>query len=223
MDIFVTSGDYYKISHKDRNSIYADCQTQNSLNAEIYNGKDGAFIVDIPLFSSMQLFHRMVADTKKPLKLDASYHSNSDMTTIAIDLGSDFPKPVLKVIAVFNDKVYQLPLPNAVNKSTAKFTESKVKTVSKYIRDWSNEGGYYGYYNSSDEPEKVFKSMIAPLIIRSRGGDQAIEDYYPTPSVTDNKMDIFVLTTTPQEFKINGNVIKNEDGYTLFHFIRTAK
>ncbi len=223
MDVFVTTGDYYKISHKDKNSIYSDCQTENTLNAEIYNGRDGAFFVDIPLFSSMQLFHRMVADTKQPLKVDVAYRTNGDMTNISINLGDKFPKSILKVIAIFNGKIYKLKMAGAWNKYSNKFTEDSVETVSKYIRDWSSDGGFYGFYSSNDNQEEVFESMIAPLIIRSRGGDQSIEDYYPTASADDNKVDIFILTATPQEFKTNSDVIKEEDGFTLFHFIRPVK
>jgi hypothetical protein len=219
MDIFVTDGDYYKITHKDRNNIYADCQTNNSLNAEIYNGKDGVFLVDIPLFSSMQLFHRTDAYTSKPLNVKATSASNGDFTSISVELSEDFPRPVLEVIAVVNGKVYPLSSGKLWNKFQCK-SISNPDDVSKYIRDWNNSGGFYNFYSSDEKPEKVFKSMIAPLIIRSRGGDKVIDDYYPTSAATDNKMDIYVMTSTPDGFKTKGDIFKNEKGYTLFHFVR---
>ena len=223
LDIFVTSGDYYKISHKERNNIYSDCQTRNALNAEIYNGPSGLFLVDIPLFSSMQLYHRMDVTVKKIFSVDVSYRRSVDLTRISVKLSPDFPRPVLKVVAVADNRVYPLTLDNAWNKFSCKLTNDKVKDVSQYIKAWSDDGGLYGFYNNSDDAETVFNSMIPPLIIRSRGGDKAIEDYFPTASASDDKIDVFVMCATPEEFKTNGDVIKSEDGYTLFHFIRTIE
>ena len=218
MDIFVTDGDYYKITHKDRNNIYADCQMNNSLNAEIYNGKNGAFLVDIPLFSSMQLFHRTDACIPKPLTVKAASAFNGDFTSVSVELSENFPRPVLKVVAVLNGKVYPL----TVGKSWNKFQCKSITAVdiSQYIREWNNSGGFYNFYSSNEKPEEIFKSMIPPLIIRSRGGDAVINDYYPTASASDDKMDIYIMTSTPDEFKVNGSIIKKEKGYTLFHFVR---
>jgi len=219
MDIFVTEGDYYKITHENRNNIYADCQTNSSINAEIYNGKEGAFVVDIPLFSSMQLFHRTDAFLAKALEVEATSSSNGDFTSVSVVLSENFPRPILKIIAVVNGKVYPLSIGILWNRYQCK-SISNADDVSKYIRDWNNDGGFYNFYGGDEKPEKVFKSMIAPLIIRSRGGDKVIDDYYPTSAAIDNKIDIYIMTPTPDEFKAKGDIIKKEKGYTLFHFVR---
>ena len=222
LDIFVTSGDYYKISHKDRNNIYADCQTRNALNAEIYNGQNGLFLVDIPLFSSMQLYHRMDVTAKKVFSADLSYRRGAGFTDVKVKLTPDFPKPIVKVIAVADNKVCPLDVTDGGTVFSCHLPNDKVKSVSRYIRNWSKNGGMYGFFDENDDAKSVFESMIPPLIVRSRGGDKVISDYLPTASAADDKIDIFVMCATPEEFKTNGDVIKSEDGFTLFHFIRPS-
>lgn len=217
MDIFVTDGAYYKITHKASTNIYADCQSMNPINAEIYNGKNGFFLVDIPLFSSMQLFHKSDARTAEPVGITGKSRINgSDLEFLNITLSEDFPQPILEAKAVVHDKIYTLYKNRRWNEFTIRGGSGK--NVSEYIRSWNNSGRYYGFYSQEKPDEEVFKSTIAPLIIRSRGGDKIIEAYYPTACAMDNKIDIYIMAKTPEEFKSDRQMINKESGYTLFHF-----
>jgi hypothetical protein len=217
MDIFVTDGDYYRISHKNKTDIYSACQSMNSINGEVYNGTAGFFLVDIPLFSSMQLFHKSNALASKDISVSGTYKfSGNDLKSLNLKLSEDFPQPILEVRAVARNKIYSLYKGSKWNE----YKRGTSQTVQEYIRNWNNDYGYYNYYNDDEEdPVKVFKSMIAPLIIRSRGGDKLLETYYPAPCAIDNKIDIYVMAETPEDFKSDKDVIKKEKGYTLFHFV----
>jgi len=216
MDIFVTEGDYYKITHKDKTNIYSDCQSMNPINGEIYNGTDGLFMVDIPLFSSMQLFHKGDARTTKPTGITAKYKfDGSDLEFLNITFSKDFPQEILEVKAVAHNNIYNFSKDKVWNKYKLRGSNS----FSTHLREWQNNSGYYGFYNQEEDPKKIFKSTITTLILRSRGGDTVVDEYYPKPCATDDKIDIYVMAKTPEAFKTDRQVIKKEEGYTLFHFV----
>lgn len=218
MDIFVTDGDYYKISHKNNCNIYSDCQSMHPINGQIVNGSGGFFLVDIPLFSSMQLFHKSDSISVNNINIKSKYKFNGpELNSLDLTFSKDFPQPILEVKAVVNGNIYKLHQGQKWNEY--ELLLSSINNFSDYLRDWQNEYGYYGLYNQEEDPKKIFKSTIPALIIRSRGGDKVIDSYYPEPCALDDKIDIYVMAKTPDEFKTDREAIKKEEGYTLFHFV----
>ena len=220
LDLFVTDGGYYKIQHPNMVNLYSDCRTMNAINGQIYNGFNGYFVSEIPLFSSMQLYHRGAVTLKKSFTVKTNIKLNgNNLDRIVVNLSENFPKKVLAAAVILNKQVYTLSKTGANNKVYIASSASNPVSISKYLRDWNDTSGTYRFYNNENiSPEKMFKNIVPPLIIRSRGGNEIMGEYYPTACARDNKADIYILAQTPKDFYPDRSVIKKQEGYTLFHF-----
>ena len=222
IDVFATSGDYYEISYGNGEpAFFSDCREENSLNAEIVNGTNGFIKADIPMFSSVQFYHAGAANAPgAELKSFKQAFDGTKAKFIILELSPDFPAPVKKVVAVALGKFYEF------RETTPRKYEAIIpeipKTFSKRIQEWDNSGGVnalkYGYYDNDEE--QTVESLIIPMIIRSRGGDESINGFFPSPRAADDHTDIYILAPMHDSFKSSNDKIKTEKGSAIYHFVR---
>ncbi len=219
VDVFATSGDYYSVSYSgDDPSFFSGCREENVFNATIANGVNGLIEADIPMFSSVQFYHAEMENL--PNIGIESFKSSFDGAIakfMELKLSPDFPSPILDAVAVAKGKFYQFS--NTGGGLYKAFGNEKQATLSSRIKKWNDSGRPYQMFDDDTEKDSV-RSLLIPLIIRSRGGDPALGDFFPSLAANDDKVDIYVLATMPDAMKCSNKSIKTEKGYVLFHFIR---
>lgn len=206
MNIFVTSGDYYRISHPANTNFYSTCQTMEQVNGLINNGVKGEFLVDIPLFSSRSLFHRgMMTEPKAELKKVDYKVRDGKLVKFNVDLSRNFPGKIQKAYAIYKDRYYEL---RAYEENYArKITLSgSPKTMAEFLQNWKDYG-YYNRYNNDEDDDfnKVVETMVEPIIIR----------HMPK---SDEVLNLYILVEAASGFKAIANQIKSENGFILYNF-----
>lgn len=210
MNIFVTSGDYYRISHNSPVNFYSTCQTMEKVNGEVNNGAKGDFYVDIPLFSSRSLFHRaMINDPGSELENVDFTDRDGELVKLDIKLKKDFSGKVLKACAIYKGYYYNLVAKRANDQWELSFnlqmSGSPIK-ISEFYQQW-NDYGYYRRYGDRDDEDftKVVEKMVEPLIIRNLPDD-------------DNKVNIYIMGESPPGFAAKADQIKRENGFVMYYF-----
>ena len=200
MNIFVTSGDDYRITHPAECNFYSTCQTMERVNGVTGNGIKGSFIVDIPLYSSKSLYHRaMMSAPKAKIKSVSLKSDGMTLQALKVTLDRGFPGKVEKGIAVCGEFLYDLDF--SKSKKELSLTGNST-AMQEYRQNWTNS--YYGFQQNKDFVE-VVKSMIPALIFRTKEKEN-------------NEVNLYILSGMPDSFKAQGEKIKKENGYTLYHF-----
>lgn len=206
MNIFVTDGDYYRITYPATTNFYSTCQTMESVNGRITNGLKGDFYVDIPLYSSRSLYHRgmMAVLNAKVISADFTFSKQGVMEKADIKLGKDFPKIISQAHAVYKGHFYDMAADDV--EKTISLSSAPI-TMKKYAEEWSEHNYYPGYYDNEDRDfSEIAKSMVPSLIFRNK------------PLADDEKVHLYILTRSPNQFNALGEKIKTEKGFTLYYF-----
>jgi hypothetical protein len=230
-NVFVTSGDYYTISHPASHNIYSTCEDSEAVNGVINNGKDGNFRVDIPLYSSRAFVHRgkMKGD-------DTAVEIVDRLTELTLAPCKGFPKDIKerdKVVAdvltvkdsriyvLYQSRFYEMELSDGLLKIAPgtgegvgfdKFlSPDNLRGVSYYYGSpYSNE-----YYKA---PDNVFRNAMVVLIARSVGGTSAFMHYIPEMLTQgSDQAQLFIYARSPENFHLKGSGLGKEVGYVLYH------
>lgn len=218
LNVFVTGSDYYKISHPGDHHYYSTCQQFERVNGIIHNGREGVFLIDIPLFSSRPFFHRGKMRANNVTLKITEWDKGKSLNKLTISTSSEFPKDPVDIFAVNGDRIYRLKY-----SSNQLCLEGKGMSIDAMIKKWNEEHGYqlssfgYGYYY--DDNFNLSRALSVPLIVENAmGGYIKFGDYIKYPKTDDNRLRVFVMARTPKTFFCKGDNLGSEKGYTLFHF-----
>ena len=76
-NLFVTRGDDYEIKHPASHNLYSTGDVYEKINASIRNGREGAMITEIPVFSGRQFIHRGTVNGIAPPKMTSGTGSDN--------------------------------------------------------------------------------------------------------------------------------------------------
>ncbi|GEM_PF-1406055 len=218
-NVFVTSGDYYTITHPEELRYYASGTSYENTRDLIYNGKDGFFKTEIPLYSSVNIVHRgMIQLEKSGISVKKLKVGEDRINEFHFKLGESFDAiKVMDVWAKYKNELNYMSKDSSgayVNYSNQKFNE--------YIRKWTQDHRYMYYsHNTKEDPLRIVKDTIVPaLICTSRGGPGLPErEKYVKDRFTDSEaVEVFILAETPKAFQVSVTGFKGRHGYTLYHF-----
>lgn len=215
INVFATHGADYTITHAAPENIYATGQDNEPVNGWIQSGKEGRFVVDIPMFSHRALLHQ--AEMKGPdIHVQIlNWDGGESLRKLTLRVGPDFTNRVLGGWLVQGHQIYTMKIGNA----QLEFGNWNEQPLADFLA--STEPQQFGpgpsWVTSGDQPidvEGEFRKMAMPLInwsLRTRDFAQSL------PSTTDGEARLFLFARSPESFSVSGTQFSHEVGYVLYN------
>lgn len=218
INVFATHGADYKITHAAPENLYATGQDYESVNGLIQSGKQGEFMVDIPMFSRRGLIHEAeMKGAEIPVKI-ISWDGTGRLKQLVLTVGPDFTKQILEGWLVQGNAIYTMKFING----QLQFDQSSREALDIFLSASGNQPiTYYNgnpYYPYAQEDvtnvQSSFQKMAKPLM----GWSLETKDLQRAPSSsTDGHAELFLFARSPESFAIAGSPFNREIGYVLYH------
>ena len=110
VNVFAVHGAHYTIAHPAPHNLYATGQDYEAVNGFIESGKDGRFVVDIPMFSRRAFLHEAeMKGDNVPVKI-VSWEGAEDLRKLVLSVGPDFTRQLLDGWVVQGNQIYTMKL-----------------------------------------------------------------------------------------------------------------
>lgn len=220
---FVTTGGQYTIAYETESSLFTAAQRYESVNGLINNGIEGAFDVDIPVFSNRGYMHTGV--TQAP-NIHAKVNNFDRRLKLDITLDSSLADNVLLAFAVHGANYYPLKINGShlTSSSPPSNLASKLEISDLqrgYLPDNLHNRRYRrNDYNSNQSPQadeafrlSTFKNLANPI-----AADHMNLLWRKTPSLPTNSPTIrlFLFAPMPANFAIQAENLTQNDSYVLY-------
>ena len=171
VNVFATRGAHYTITHAAPHNLYATGQDYEPVNGRIESGKDGRFVVDIPMFSRRAFLHEAeMKGANIPVKI-VSWDGAGTLKHLVLTAGPDFNKQILEGWLVQGDRIYAMKS----TKDGLEFGDSGSQSLPTFISTAGSPPAavVYGYpqANTVTDVEGQFRKCARPLIAWSLGAE----------------------------------------------------
>lgn len=197
-NLFVTDGDDYQISHPGDGLLYSSGQTNEAVNGIIVNLPGGAFIVDVPPFSSRTIASSAVLPDQ-PLNVTATLLDarESRLRDLRVSCDPALVAAMQEAAVLFHGNVYTM----ARQDDGALQLRGGGVPLNNFLQTDSWSQGYYGpgFYGWEDDPdpEQLFQTAMRPLVARSLGIHD--DDSLKTTEMANDRVRLFVYADMPEE------------------------
>jgi hypothetical protein len=217
VNVFAVRGAHYTITHAAPHNLYATGQDYEPVNGLIESGKDGRFVVDIPMFSSRAFLHEAeMKGANIPVKI-VRWDGPGTLKQLVLTVGPDFTKQVLEGWAVQGDQIYTMKFA----KDELEFGDSDKQSLNDFISapGLQQFGVPYGspQGNTVTDVEGQFRKCVKPLIAWSLGAADFTKPNAFSSSAN-GRIQLFLFARSPESFCITGSELGHEVGYVLYHF-----
>lgn len=221
INVFVSRGDFYTIRHDAPHNLYATANDYEPVNGVVRSGKDGVFLVDIPLYSQRGFLHqaRMTGDDTW---VQAMTWPGEHGQEFALAVGPHFPSQPLKIWSVYHDTIYPMRLREGVLVSESGKPLSQFLSSAKLAQaGMHNPYGYAGRGSGEEETagdvEAIFSRFAELLIGWSLGGVDRFRYQVTGHPTDDDRIQLFIFARSPGSFNIAAKDFGHETGYVLYH------
>ena len=211
VNAFAARGANYTITHPAPHNLYATGQDYETVNGLIANGKDGKFLVDLPMFSRRAFLH--AAEMKGdhiPVQI-VKWFGAEKFNQLIVSVGPEFRKKVLDGWAVQGGQIYHLKsVVDGFEFGTA--GSDTIEIFSQSASMQLNTMGFGG--NDEVQPavtEARFQKMTRSLLVWSLGPRNVSKP-------ADGHAQLFLVAHSPESFNVTGSVLGRETGYVLYEF-----
>lgn len=214
IDAFATRGADYTISHAAPANLYATGQDYEPVNGWIQSGKEGRFVVDMPMFSRRALLHQ--AEMKGPnIRVQIlNWDGQETLRKLTLKVGPDLTNRILGGWLVQGHQIYPMKIGNG----QIEFGNWNEQSLAEFLappnpQQFGPAPSFVAYGNQPVDVEGEFRKLAKPLInwsLRTEDIAQA------PPSTTDGKARLFLFASSPESFSISGKQFSQEVGYVLY-------
>jgi hypothetical protein len=213
INVFATRGAHYTITHTAPHNLYASGQDYESVNGFIQSGKDGRFIVDVPMFSRRALLHQAeMKGANLGVKI-VKWQGAGTQIEMTLAVQPEFTKQILDGWVVQADRVY----PMKVVDGQLEFGKLVYRTLSSLESESSSQPPFINQYQSGKndiDVEAEFRKLAVPLMAWSFD----TRDFTNAPLPAANgRADLFLFARSPEGFGMTGAKFGREVGYVLYH------
>ncbi|MCB1094664.1 MAG: hypothetical protein KDN22_03700 [Verrucomicrobiae bacterium] len=209
-NVFVTKGDDYKLLHSSIHNFYSTGETYESVGATFTNGRDGRMETEIPVFSSRTFVHSGVLDGMPRPEL---------LSDTGVGLSRSIEWRTIPGIAIANAWVR---FRNSVYEADSIFAEGKIKlTNARLYHPVESDYSSYPVPDRTEDAEQLlgsgrhlFHRMLAMM---------EYEKPKWVPFLGDDAIELYLLTSMPESFRLTGDQISTQQGVTLFRFTYPAQ
>ncbi len=217
VNVFVARGADYTITHAAPHNLYATGQDYEAVNGLIENGKDGKFLVDLPMFSRRAFLHEAeMKGINIPVKVE-NWNGAEKLTRLTVTVGPDFTKQILDGWVVLGNRIYKMKSVNG----RLEFAVADSQPLDDFVSDSNQQLFQSSYAYMSDDTvtnvENQFRKMATPLIAWSLGAENIGQTKLLPPQPGD-RAQLFLFARSPESFSVHGSDFGHETGYVLYHF-----
>jgi len=215
VNVFATRGAQYTITHAASHNLYATGQDYESVNGVIESGKDGRFVVDIPMFSRRAFLHEAeMKGASIPIKI-VSWDGAGTLKHLVLTVGPDFKPRILEGWAIQGNQIF----PMKTTKDSLEFGDSSKESLASFM-----SGSHLNAYNYGSRQqaavtnvEDQFRKCVKPLLAWSLGAEASAQSNAPSPAANE-RVQLFLFAPSPESFRLAGSGLGHEIGYVLYHF-----
>lgn len=221
LSAFATSSGQYTLTHAAPANLYATSTSDDAARGQIFNGKDGKFFAEIPLFSSRVFTHRGVMQgddlgvtvEKWETKSEGKELASPALKTLVVKIGTGFPSEVLDISVRHRNRIYSM------SKAGDRYELKDGHGVT--IGDLFNReklqpltyGNYYG--DNHGTPAAHLRGTLPLLLARALGAGEI------TPQITErplpaNQLQLLIAAPSPPSFHMQGKGFGHENGMVLY-------
>lgn len=223
---FVTRGDLYKFTHTAPANLYSAASDFDTVNGALFNGRDGRFEVDVPLFSTRPFVHRAVlqGDRTDVSVADWQLDEGGDaLRSIVLVPGEGFTTRVGLAWLQHRERFYQLK--NVGDRWTL---DGKGKSASEFFSDTyfaqqnsSGNSGVMIFGGGGDDrgpktPDAWMGGTGPLLMARTLGNIEGLANYVTRAVPPPDQARVFFFTTYPDGFHLQDKRFRSQEGRVLY-------
>lgn len=217
VNVFVAQGSRHTITHAAPHNLYATGKDYEAVNGVIESGKDGRFVVDLPMFSQRAFLHEAKMEGPDiPLEI-LKWNGAEALEQLVVSVGPDFSRQVLEGWAVEGDQIYPMQLWN----ETLVFGNSNHQPVEEFMSaaallQFEVVNGQLREQEVAND-ERRFRKLAGPLVAWSLGTVDFTR-WRESPRTAHGRIQLFLFARSPAGFGISSAGLGTETGYVLYHF-----
>ena len=226
VNAFVTRGARYPITHAApydaHYNLYSTCLDVEAVSGTIRNGKDGAFAVNIPLFSSRPFLHR--AKLRGPaIRLRVvAWQGSAQLQRLVLAPGPDFPKDVQEMWVRHRGVFYPLARRQHLLEARVRSGESADQFLGENAHELFGTTPWGAPWPADDEDdeepvERRFARLYRPLIAHAVGGAGRLDPTIVHPPGRADHVQVFLYARAPESFRIQGGRFGKRIAFVLYH------
>jgi hypothetical protein len=217
-NVFAARGSQYTITHPAPHNLYATGDDYEAVKGWIQNGKDGRFVVDIPMFSGRAFLHEAeMKGDRISVKVQA-WDGADKLTKLILSLGPEVANRVLEGWVVTGDQIY----PAKISQSQLEFDDAYKEPLVTFTATASAAQTQIAYGSApqtaaGDEADR-FRKLANSLIVWSLdpiAGEKGFQSG-GAPQATEGRVQLFLFARSPKGFGVAGGEF-HEVGYVLYH------
>jgi hypothetical protein len=217
-NVFAVRGSQYTITHPAPHNLYASGDEYETVKGWIQNGKDGRFVVDIPMFSGRAFLHEaeMKGDHIAPKVV--TWDGADNLTKLILAIGPDVAKQVLEGWVVTGDQIY----PAMISQAQLEFDDTHKELLETFVASARSAQNQIVYgpapQNSPEDEADRFRKLADSLIVWSLGSTAGARDSQTAgaPPAAKNRVQLFLFARSPKGFEVTGGEF-HEVGFVLYH------
>ena len=208
-NVFVTDGDNYLLQHPGVGHLYSTCQNTEAVNGVIDNGIEGAFLVDIPLFSSRSYLHRGKINVPTTIQFTIEeFEADETLDKLVLVPNQPLPEGAKEILALYRDAVHPL-----------KYADGKLSSIGYDVPlpgkvKWPDDQRYNRWNYERRAPEKLYHHMQGALVGRALG--LSAEQDTARFQLPDDRLTIFLYAPMTQEFTVQHEVLGHQRGHVMY-------
>lgn len=216
---FATRGEIYPLTHRAPANLYA-ASSNEAINGQILNGKDGRYIADIPQYSSRQFIHRAVMPGEDTSVTVETLESGVEaLNVLALKVGPGFPQNAVEIRVRYREHFYRLDRRGDL---LTLANEERGQTFAAFLPQAKVQQAMQNFHRVVAGEDAVtttdasLRAALPLLYLRALDGlnffSQGI-DRGPQPA---DQLQLFVFTKSPETFALQGKGFGGETGYVLY-------
>jgi hypothetical protein len=225
-NIFVTRGSQYQITHDSIDSAYSTWFDREAVRGMALNGRQGAMMLDMPLYSSRELIHR---GRMRGHDLSLQVVQWDDASELDLVLQAEEGFPPAEALAGMWVRQGNSVAPLRMGSDGLLRSRSEERTTPH--RQFGQNEHYYGWGYYGHVP--ALDKLTERLIVWSLGGQQALESREReqaagTDAARDSgrnsggggggeAVELFIVAKAPPGMSIVTEGLGREEGYVLYH------
>ncbi len=216
--VFASRGAYYTIRHGGTHSLYTTAQSHESVNGEIRNGRDGSFVVDIPLNSSRSFVHHGTIAAPVPRVRVVQWPGDAELADLVLSVPESLAGQVRSAWALRGMTIAEL------DTNTSEWHRAHGADYRQYLDvdklkqhgPNSNRRPNFGWDNEAQNVrfEDMLDTMIKPLLVDRLG---LLRSPLAEPLTPDDVVELFILARSPQAFALSATGLDQEESFVLYH------
>ncbi len=220
VNVFVRDGDYYKLTHQGDHNLYATCQGFERVNGVIRNGRQGEFLVDIPLFSSRSFLYRGKLEGPDLGVKVVRWGQEDGAEKVMLSTGEGFPLDVAEIWAFRDGRFYHTfhaggrigTTLDGGSDISSFLSKERLQLGEPYLHGYGSRGG-----GGDKDPERALRGQMRTLIARAIGGTKDFRYYLGGSREGKDHVQLFIYANMPGTFAVAGRDLGREVGYVLYH------